>query len=426
MSKLTRPASPGSAEPLTAASWVTRDVRFVLMTQMVFAFGWSLYLLTPKFLATQLHAGPEIIGRIGAVGGATGLLTVPFTGLAIDRLGRRVFFQLGAAVLLMLSLGFMHVERIGPLMYLLQGCISAAFVLAYNASAALLADYAPPERLGQAIGWAGSANVAMNAVSTMIAEPLATHYGWHTVFGLGAAAAGAALCCSLWLREAANRPNAKNMAAATGARAKSAAPPALVPILLAALLMGCVFVAMFGFIQPYAISVGATEVRNFFLGYTVSAVAGRLWLGGLGDKRGRRLVSMWMLAGYAISTLIVRDLQPNLLVVYGLVFGAAHGILYPTMNALTLEALPPMRRGLGIVLYNGAFNVGSSAGSLGWGLIARHHGYPMVYTVAAVTALCAAWVLYLARGTSTVISHHAVPAPPQPDAHEDSLLPPVP
>jgi len=43
-----------------------------------------------------------------------------------------------------------------------------------------------------------------------------------------------------------------------------------------------------------------------------------------------------------------------------LVFGAAHGVLYPTLNALMLELLPVSRRGLGMVLYNGAFNLGAS------------------------------------------------------------------
>lgn len=377
-----------------ATAWVTRDVAFILFAQVVFAFGWSLYLLVPKYLATALHAGPDVIGRISAVGGATGLLAVPFAGLTIDRLGRRIFFQCGALLVIVMSLGFARVTALGPLLYLLQGCISAAFVLAYNASAALLSDYAPPERLGQALGWAGSANALMNAVSTMVAEPLAAEHGWSAVFMLGAAAGGVALVLSFWLREAAARPAAS---AEQVEIQRTQSRPSPYPILIAAMLMGCVFVAMFGFIQPYAVSVGAVQVRSYFLGYTSSVVAGRLFIGGLGDRVGRRLVSVWMLVGYACAAFVVRELAPDLLLVYGLVFGAAHSILYPTLNALTIEAMPPARRGLGIVLYNGAFNVGSSAGSLAWGLIAAAHGYPALYSVATATALCAALVLVASR-----------------------------
>jgi len=51
-----------------------------------------------------------------------------------------------------------------------------------------------------------------------------------------------------------------------------------------ALIMGCVFIAAFGFVQPYALSRGAREVRGFFLGFTCSAVLCRVFLGGLGDR----------------------------------------------------------------------------------------------------------------------------------------------
>jgi predicted MFS family arabinose efflux permease len=296
-----------------------------------------------------------------------------------------------------MSIGYLYVDAIGPLVYVLQGCTSAAFVLAYNASAALLSDYAPPAKLGQAIGWVGGANVFMHAIATMVAEPLANEHGWSAVFILGIVSGSGAFLLSFAMRESPARPGAS---ASAGSAPATGPRPRLIAILITALLMGSVFIAVFGFVQPYAIREGATEVRGFFIGFTISAVGCRLLLGGLGDRRGRRLVSVWMLVGYAVSAFLMRLLDPDLLVVYGLVFGAAHGILYPTLNALVLEVLPGARRGLGMVLYNGAFNVGSSAGSLGWGLLAKYHGYPRIYDVAVATALAAALVLLVGRRTS--------------------------
>jgi len=74
---------------------VTPDLLRVLIMQTVFAFGWSLYLLMPKFYATALQAGPDTIGHISAMGGVAGLLTVPFAARGLDRLGRRLLFQIG-------------------------------------------------------------------------------------------------------------------------------------------------------------------------------------------------------------------------------------------------------------------------------------------------------------------------------------------
>jgi MFS family permease len=375
------------------SSWVTRDVMRILATQVVFGFGWSLYLLNPKFYATQLHAPPDVIGQITSMGGTAGLLTVPFAAFGLDRSDRRVFFRVGSLLIFITSIGMLQVHDVSWLVFALQGCVSAAFVLAFNASAALLSDYAPADRLGQAIGWLGGANVAMNAVATMVAEPLAHAFGWDAVFFLGIAAGGAAFVASFGLKLAPVQAVDPGVVPAPVAPRRFESTAFIAPLLFSATLMGAIFIALFGFVQPYAVSLGASEVRYFFLGFTLAAVGCRVLLGGLGDRVGRRTVSMWMLGGYAVSAALMRHLEIDALILYGLAFGAAHGLLYPTLNALLLELLPSRRRGLGMVLYNGAFNLGTSVGSLGWGLLAKRSGYPAIYEVAAVASLVAASAL---------------------------------
>jgi MFS family permease len=355
---------------------------WILFAQTVFGFGWSLYLLIPKFLATELHAGPETIGRVAAMGGIAGLMTVPFAARGLDRLGRRLFFQIGTALIVLLSFGFMYVHEVGPLVFVLQGCLSASFVLAYNSAATLLTDYAPPEATGQAIGWLGGANISMNAIATAVAEPLAERFGWKIVFQLGVVAGLCAFALSFVLRA----PQARSL------QPTAAEPVVVQPLigpLVTGVLTGMVFIAGFSFVQPYAVSLGAREVRGFFLGFTLAAVACRVFFGGLGDRLGRRRVATWMLVGYGLTTLIMRDLRPELLFVHGFLFGSAHGLLYPTMNALMLDLLPSTRKGLGMVLFNGSFNVGSSAGGFLWGALAARAGYANVYVAAALLAFIA-------------------------------------
>jgi MFS family permease len=374
--------------------WFTRDVQRIFVAQVLFGFGWSLYLLIPKFLATELRAEPDVIGHIGGIGGLAGLLTIPFAAYGLDRFARRYFFGWAALLILLLSLGFTLVHEVTWLVYVLQGCVSAAFVLAFNATAALLADYAPPAQMGKAIGWLGGANVGMNAVATVIAEPLAASHGWRAVFWLGIAAGAAALTMSFWLPSSPPRAAA---VAADGGEGSAHVMLRIAPLLASTLLMGAAFNAMFGFVQPYAVSLGAREVRGFFVGYTLAVVAGRMLLGGLGDRFGRRRVSMIMLVGYGLAAWLMRQLDVELLSMYGVAFGTAHGIAYPTINALLLDLLPATRRGLGMVLFNGAFGLGGSVGSFGWGVLAQHYGYPMIYVVAALCALIASGMLGAVR-----------------------------
>jgi predicted MFS family arabinose efflux permease len=67
------------------------------------------------------------------------------------------------------------------------------------------------------------------------------------------------------------------------------------------------------------------------------------------------------------------------------------------MSALVLEVVSARRRGLGMVLFNGAFNVGTAASGLLWGLLAKHHGYPAVYGTATGLALLGAGALLFGR-----------------------------
>src|SRR5882672_9331469 len=90
---------------------LTPRFALLLMAQTVFGFGWSLYLLTPKFMAVKLGANAEIIGRVSAMGGFAAVICVPFAATGIDRFGRRIFFQLGAAFIVMLSIAYLAVDR---------------------------------------------------------------------------------------------------------------------------------------------------------------------------------------------------------------------------------------------------------------------------------------------------------------------------
>jgi predicted MFS family arabinose efflux permease len=72
--------------------------------------------------------------------------------------------------------------------------------------------------------------------------------------------------------------------------------------------------------------------------------------------------------------------------------------LYPTLNALVFETVPASRRGLGMALYNGAFNVGMASGGFGWGMLATHYGYPALFLSAFALGLLA--ILPLLSGAS--------------------------
>jgi len=360
------------------------------VAQALFGFGWCLYLVQPKFLTTELGVGPEEVGTTMAFGGASGVLAIFLVLRVIDRRGgRQLLFLSGAGLLFVSSLAYLFVERFGPLVYVIQIGINAAYVFAFNAAMALVTDAAPRERLGQAFGIQSAANLSMNAVSSTVAEAVSARFGWRAVFTLALVAAVVCFVFGLGLpgKTAADEEGPQSGSAVPAPYGKVAA------ILVTAGLLGAAFVAMFAFHQPYALSLGAERVGAFFVGFTAAALVMRLGLGGLGDRFGHLRVAAGAMLLYAVVPFAMADLSVAVLWMYGAGLGIAHGVVYPTMTALATDRVPTTTRGRIIAAYSGSFHAGSTVGALLWGQVASAVGYPRVFHGATVAVLLGLAVL---------------------------------
>ncbi len=355
----------------------------IVLAQLAFGFSWCLYLVAPKFLTTELSVGPDGIGSVAMTASGVSALAVLLVVRSIDRARRAVFVR-GCLLLLLASLGYLSVERFGPLVYVVQAGVAASYVLAFNAAMAAVTDVVPASRLGQAFGLQSAANLSMNAVSSLTAEQIAQHYGWRWVFALAAASALLALVLGLGI------PAPRQLE--SGDKSQAPAPPylALANVFGAAALLGATYVALATFHQPYALSLGAERISSFFIGFTCAALTMRLGFGNLGDRFGRKPVALASMLLYVLVVGSAARLDASKLWLYGAGFGFAHGVLYPTLIALASESAPSGTQGRIIAAFSGAFNVGAAAGSASWGALSSRYGYPPVFITASACMLAAA------------------------------------
>ena len=82
----------------------------------------------------------------------------------------------------------------------------------------------------------------------------------------------------------------------------------------------------------------------------------------------------------------------------GLLFGTAQGIVYPTLNAFTVEGVPVEELGRAQTFYNGAFNLGTTTGSLALGHVAERAGHRMMFLIAAAVVATAFVVFSVGTG----------------------------
>ena len=355
------------------------NARFILILalQFLFGLGFSSFFLLPKYLTEVHQADATLIGRVMAAGPVFAVLSMPVLARYVDRL-RRHYLLLGAALaMLTASLGFSLLGEAEPGIYLLRALQGAAFTVYMSTTSALIVEVTPPARFGQALGLLGAANLATNALGPAIAEPLAVDQGWNAVFLLSAACSCLAAVGSVALREPAR------------AGAESRATPRLneprqLGLLYACMMVGIAFGTIVTFYQPLALAIGITEVRDLFIGYTLTALGVRVLFGSWLDRFDRRRVAVIAASAYALVVFATAALQPGWLFPIGLGLGLAHGALYPVLSALFIEGSEVRTRGALMTYFGGAFNVGMVLSTMGFGVLAAWAGYRSVFILAGL------------------------------------------
>jgi len=382
----------GVVAPRSASvGWFTADLARVLGAASAWGFAFSTFYLLPKFLAQELAAGPSEIGFTAGVFSFATVLATPFAGWIVDHAPRRHVIAAGAVVMALAASGFVGVRRLGVLLDALRVLQGVSYALVVTAVGTLVADVVPRARLNQALGFSGASMLVMNAVAPAVAEPLAERVGWPPVFALAALAACVAMVLALQIRESHATPRAP---AREGILALLAQPIARHYGLVVA-LSGATFGAVFTFEPAYALALGRARVGGFFVAYASAAIVVRLVFGGVPARIVSYRVARGALVLYAVVVLGLAFVGPSGLEPLGALFGFAHGLFYPAVNAMAVTAVRAHERGRMIAIFTGSFAAGLAIGSTTLGHVAARGGYPAVFVVAAC-ATCVAVVILVA------------------------------
>lgn len=373
---------------------LTPPFLLMLLTSLIVGMSFSTYFLLPKFFAVELGADAATIGGLSAVSLLASVFCMPYAGVQIDRHGRRLFVMVGAVVFAVASAGFLFVDRVGPLLWILRLVQGIGWPLYYLALSTLATDIAPKARMGQAIGMFGGVMISTNALGPALAEWGAQHFGWNAVFAGTVVAALVAAVLAHWLPDT-HQPQARED---TTTMAELMRRPGLMRVLVVTAMVGWTFGAMFTFYQPWALASGFKQVSAFLVAFAGCAMVMRLGLGGVADRLGRLRVAKATLVLYIIAPLALIWLPTLGLFVTGALLGLAHGMFFPAFNAVAVEYAEESERGKAMGAYNGAFNIGFAAGSYLLGYVAIATGYPTIFMIAALT--CAVAFALLVRNPS--------------------------
>jgi len=371
---------------VTRAALLTRPFVLSCTAVSLGALAPNLFIVAPRYL--RAHGLTE--DAIGAVMGAfslAGLVMTPFVAPIADRYGRRLpavcgLLLTGAAAGLFEAahsvIGFAVVRLLGGL----------GWGLALVGGGIYATELAPPGRLGQALGVAGILTLVAIALGPALAEWIVARSSWPWLFRTAAALGVIAAGVASFLPP---RP---------GAISAPAGGPLVVfdratrPAVLATFLSASGFGANVAFLADLTSQRHLGSVAPFFNAYVAMAIVARLAFGNLSDRLGRRPVIVPALIVQAIALVGIAFMQSGwLLWPLGLLFGLAHGLSYPALQALVVERAPPPMRAAAMATSNFAFLGGMTAAIFVCGAVARHAGYTAVYFLCASLLLASASVV---------------------------------
>jgi predicted MFS family arabinose efflux permease len=157
------------------------------------------------------------------------------------------------------------------------------------------------------------------------------------------------------------------------------------------------FTALFTLHQPFALELGVTELRSFFIGFALVALTVRLAGGGLIDRFGVLPSSVVAFCMYSTVPPMLGILGPDHLFAIGAMMGLGHGIAYPALTALAIERADASSRGMVVSIIHGAFNGGHAFFAYALGLIAASWSYNAAFWTAGAVTLSGALLLSLNR-----------------------------
>lgn len=396
----------------------TRDFLWLCAATLFFFTAFLFYFPTLPTFVKRIGGSESEIGILIAASSLTALVVRPFVGQIIDTIGSRRMLVVGAGIYLLATMAYLLADSQMELV-LVRMLNGAGLGIFATAGSSYIADIAPVERRGEAIGYFGLANNfafavgPLVAVSVMDAGTLADlesaindQAGWlsganakpenFSLVYLIAVGFGLLAFVST-LRLSDHHPGPRERLQLRWSPNELFTRSALFPSVLS-FVMSFAFATIVTFVALLGRDRGmAGGASFFFFIYAITIIAMRLVTGRISDTYGRGAMIVPGLALLALSLVMTGFAHHEALFwpaafVYGLGAGAAQ----PALMALAVDLSSPEERGRAMGTFTLTSDLGLSIGALALGVILELTNYETTYTVAA--AIVASGLVIYAMG----------------------------
>lgn len=367
--------------------------RSLLLHFLAIAFINALLFFSSQFYGTSLpihlhniSGSDTIVGICTALGTVATLISRPFTGIAVDRIGRAPVLFIGA---LCIALAFganaiFHSVTAVIIIRFLYGFAGGASTTASNTIAA---DLIPRDRFGEWMGYFTLSQSFSMAIAPSIALSVMEASGFSVLMITAAGLVGIIMLLSFFFRQKAVKISGKQPFMPYE---RSALRPALL-MLIAGIGLG----ATFSFSILFGRSMNFAHVGAYFTFFAATLFVGRPLVGRIIDRYGSRSVLLFGFVGFAVSMIMLWQAKWEwLFLLSAALSGVTYGAIQNSLQTMAVISAPPERRGAANATYFTGFDAGLGFGSLVAGVLAKSLGYAAMFGLFSIPMLIGA-VVYL-------------------------------
>ena len=376
---------------------------------MFFMTGVALQFHFGQFVAYLGH-GVDVLGLIFSIGMIGTLLVRLQLGRWIDRFGCRPTWMIGT-VITAVSVGSLQFVESLWLIIALRIATTIATAAVMTTVAVFAAQIAPQVRRAESIGIMGLAGFLGMMVGPMLGDwifsddvdSLAPYRLFFTAAALSSLIAGGFL---FFIKSPSGSQPLPRADQTSPSRQEDTLPALRIirshwpgAILLVGVVFSLVFCLISVFLERLADERGFRDIKVFFLVYCSTAIILRLAFRRIPEQLGRTrtVVGGLVLQAVGVFSLIGISTQWQL-VLPGIVMGAGHCFVFPSMIDLAAGRLPHEYRGVGTSLILGAGDLGNVIGFFVMGETISRYGFDTCLAALAFTILLgAAFFAYCRR-----------------------------
>ena len=374
--------------------------QFVLITTINLTIFFGFQLLTPilPVYVKSLGISDNTIGWVTGIFTIAALLVRPFTGSALDRLGRRIIFLFGLIVFIVATASYSWLPTVG-LILAVRFVHGLGWGIASTATNTIASDVIPGQRFGEGMGYFTlAANVAM-AIFPGIGLYIIANYSFKAASLLATSLVLVALFLSFALKYKPVTTEKKAQKQLELFEMTSVRPSVIM------FFTTVTYGAINSFLALYAQERGFTKAGTFFTVMAIAMVISRPLFGMLVDRFGFSLAVIPGLLIIMISMLLLgKATTLPLFLISGAAYGIGFGATQTSLQAMAVTSAPRDRMGLANSTFVIGFDTGIGFGSIILGQVAAISSYGDMFLWSAAS-VAIALVLYLTIGRRQLSSH---------------------